>query len=100
MVGRRVEILRRAAIALHHPQCGISRIDGRAAEFQKVLEQMLHQLAAGRFHSQAQVRGLAVGAADAELFHFEAAVMFHHLVEDVLHHVGIDQVAFRFHYFL
>jgi hypothetical protein len=47
-----------------------------------------------RFHAQTQIRRLAVGAADAELFDFKTAVRFDHLVEDLLHHVGIDQVAF------
>src|ERR1035438_3135111 len=61
---------------------------------------MRHQLAGRRFHLQAQVGGLAVGAADAKLFHLEAAVMLHHFVEDVLHYVGVDQVAFRFDNFL
>ena len=61
---------------------------------------MGHQLAGRRFHLQAQVGWLAVGAADAKLFHLEAAMMLDHLVEDVLHHVGVDQVALRFDDFL
>ncbi len=36
----------------------------------------------------------------AELFHFEAAAVLHDLIEDVLHDVGVDQVAFGFDHFL
>ena len=43
---------------------------------------------------QAQVGGLAVGAADAELLHFEAALVLDDRVEDLLHDVRVDQVAF------
>src|SRR5580658_6259154 len=55
---------------------------------------MIHLLAGGRFDTQPQVRGIAVGAADTELLHFEAAARFDHFVEDLLHDVRIDQVAF------
>ncbi len=36
VIGRRIKILRRAAIALHRPQRGIARIHRRAAELQQV----------------------------------------------------------------
>ena len=42
----------------------------------------------------------AVGLADAELFHFKAAVRFDDFVEDLLHDVRIDQMALGFHDFL
>src|SRR5262249_47473426 len=35
-----------------------------------------------------------------ELLHLEPAVILHDLIEDVLHDMGIDQVAFRFDHFL
>src|ERR1035438_4997394 len=91
---------------LRHPpyfsfRSALDTLSGRrAAQLQQGFEQMRHPLAGGRFHLQAQVGWLAVGAADAKLFHLEAAVMLHHLVEDVLHHVGVDQVALRFDDFL
>ena len=100
MIGGGVEIFRRAAIALDRAHGGVARIHRRAAQLQQIFEQMRHQLARRRFHLQAQIGRLAVGAADAKLFHLEAAVMLHHLVEDVLHHVGVDQVAFGFDDFL
>ena len=43
---------------------------------------------------------VTVGAANAELLHFEATIRLHHFVEDPLHHVGVDQMAFGFNYFL
>ena len=46
-----------------------------------------------RFHLQAQIGRLGVGAPDAKLLHFKTAVVFDHGVEDLLHHVRIDQVA-------
>jgi hypothetical protein len=55
---------------------------------------MLHLLAGGRFNTEPQVRRVTVRAADAELLHFETAARFDYLVEDLLHDVGIDQVAF------
>ena len=100
VIGSRVEVLRRAAVALHDTQGGIARIDRGAAQFQQICEQVRQQLWSGRFDFQAQVRGLAIGAAYAELFHFEAAMVLDHFVEDVLHHVGIDQMALRFDHFL
>ena len=56
-----------------------------------------HRLGVVGFHFQAQVGRLAVGAADAELLHFEAAVEFDHGVEDLLHDVRVDQVALGLH---
>ena len=56
-------------------------------------------LRVGRFEAQTQIRRLAVGASDAELLDFETAVGFDDFVEDLLHHVGIDQVAFGLNYF-
>src|SRR6516225_11276897 len=53
-----------------------------------------------RLHLQAQIRGFAIGAPDAELLHFEAGTVFHHFVKDILHNVGINQVAFRLNDFL
>src|SRR5579864_3966005 len=61
---------------------------------------MRHQLGSGSFHAQAEVRRLAVGAPDAEVLDFETAVMLDHGVEDVLHYVGVDQMAFGLDDFL
>ena len=100
MVGGGVEILRRAPVALHFAQDGVARIDGGAAQLMQRLQQPLHGDIFGRFHFEAEIGGFAIGAADAELFHFEAAAVLDHLIEDVLHDVGVDQVAFGFHHFL
>ena len=100
VVGGGVEIFRRAAVALHGGQRGVARIHRGAAQIQKLVQQVLERGAVRRLHLQAQVGGFAVGAADAELLHFEAAVILHDLIEDVLHDVGVDQVAFRFDHFL
>ena len=89
-----VEIFGRAAVALDEPECGVARLDRRAADGEQLREHVVHLLAGRRFDAQPQIGRIAVGAADAELFHFETAVRFDHLVEDLLHDVGIDQVAF------
>ena len=54
----------------------------------------------GSLHLQPEIRRFAIGAADAELFHLESGVVLHHLIEDVLHDMGVDQVAFGLHHFL
>ena len=47
-----------------------------------------------------QKRRIAVGASDTELLNFKTAARFDHLVEDLLHDVRIDQVAFGLDDFL
>ena len=42
---------------------------------------------------------VAVGTANRELLHLEAAAIFDNCVEDPLHDVRIDQVPLRFHNF-
>ena len=100
MVGGGVEIFRRAAVAFHRTQLRIPGIHRRAAQAEKLLQQVVHDFLARRFHLQPQIRCVAVGASDAKLFHFEAAVILDHFVEDLLHHMGVDQVALGFDYFL
>ena len=100
VVGGGVEILGSAAVALGGAQKRIAALDGRAAQFKQSFEEAREGGIVGSLHLQTQVGGFAVGASDAELFHFEAAVMLHDLVEDALHDVGIDQVAFGFDHFL
>ncbi len=100
MVGGGIEILGRAAVALHGTQVGVAGIDRSAAQLEEALEQAGEGRRIRRFHQHAQVRSFDVGATDAEFLYFEPAVVFHDLVEDVLHDVGIDQVAFRFDHFL
>ena len=92
--------LRSAAVALHDAHDRIAGIDRRAPQLQQILKKMRQQGGSGRFHFQPQIRRLAIGAAYAELFHFEAALVLDYLVEDVLHHVGVDQMALRFDHFL
>ena len=66
----------------------------------RLCQQVLQRGGVRRFHLHAQVGGFRVGAADAELLHFEPAVILHDLIEDVLHDMGVDQVAFGFDHFL
>jgi len=61
---------------------------------------MVHHILAGGFQLQPEIGRLAVGAANAELLDFEAAVVFDDLVEDLLHDVRVDQVALGLDYFL
>jgi hypothetical protein len=100
MVGGRVEILRRAAVALHRAQRRVARVHRRAAQLQQGFEKPVQRSFVRRLHLQPEIRCLAIGAADAELVHLEAAMEFHDLIEDALHHVRIDQVSFGLDYFL
>ena len=100
MIGGGVEIFRRAAVALHSEQFGVAGFHRGAAQAQQLGENLLHRLGVAGVDLQAQVGRIAVGAADAKLLHFEAAVEFDHLVEDLLHHVGVDQVALGLDEFL
>ncbi len=100
MVGGGIEILRRAAVALHFAEDGVAAHRPGRSRTREGLQQALHGGFLRRFHFQTQVGGIAIGASNAELLHFEAATVFHDLVEDVLHDVGVDQVAFGFDHFL
>ena len=100
MIGGGVEILRRAPVALHFAQRRVTGVHRRATELQQGFQQPLQGRLVRRLHLQPEIGWLAIGAADAELVHFEAAVEFHDLIEDVLHHVRIDQVPFGLDYFL
>ena len=100
VVGGGIEIFGGAAVALHLAQHGIAGFRGRAPQLQEVVEEPLQGAFVGRLHLKPEIGGVAVGSPDAELLHFEPAVMLHDLVEDVLHDVGIDQVAFGFDHFL
>ena len=100
VVGGRVEILRRAAVALYAPQLRVRAVGGRATEFQQPRQQPLHLLGRRRFHPQPQPRRLGVGPADEEVLHVEVAVKLDHRVEDLLHDVRVDQVTFGFDDFL
>jgi hypothetical protein len=64
------------------------------------VQQAVERRLVRRLHLEFQIGRLAVGPADAELLHFEPAVVLHDLVEDVLHDVGVDQMAFGFDHFL
>ncbi len=66
---------------------------GEQPESQQLAEQLLHLRRIRGLQLQAQIRRVRVGAPDPELLHFKAAVVFDHGVENLLHHVRIDQVA-------
>ena len=69
----------------------------RAAQAEQLREHLLHRLGVVGVDLQPQIGAVAVGAADAELLHLETAVELDHGVEDLLHDVGVDQVALGLH---
>ncbi len=92
----RVEIFGRATVTLGGLQFRVARIHCRATEIREAGHEGLHRFVRRRFNAQAEKGGLVVGAADGELFHFEAAARLHHRVEDLFHDVRIDQMAVSF----
>ncbi len=77
LIGGRIEIFRRAAVALGRFQFGVAGIDRRAAKREQLRHHVLHLLLRWRFHSQPQLGRIAVRSADGKLFHFEAAAKLH-----------------------
>ncbi len=73
----------------------IGVVDRRASERQQLLQQVLHRGLVRRFDLQTQVRRIAIRAPDLKLFHLKAALIFDHFVEDFLHQMRVDKVAFR-----
>ena len=100
MIRRRIKILWRAAILFHCGDLRVTCIHGRATQPQQMRQQLLHVRRLRRFHFQAKVGRLGVSPTDAELLHFEPALMLYHRIEDLLHQVRIDQMAFGFDHFL
>ena len=100
MIRRRVKILGGAAVALDLTERRIAGLDRRATQLQQRHEQPVERRPIRRFHFQAKVGRLAVGPPDTELIHLEAAVELDDLIEDALHQVRIDQVAFGLDNFL
>src|ERR1035441_8453658 len=100
VIGGGVELLRRAAVALHRRQLGVAGIGWGAAQAQQLVQQAEERTLVRRLHFESQIGRFTIGLADAELLHFETAVVLHDLVEDVLHDVGVDQMAFGFDHFL
>src|SRR5260370_32955973 len=100
MVGGGVKILRSAAVAFHGAQLRVAWIERRATEAEQLLQQVVHGFLRGSFDLQAKVGRVAIGAPDAELLDFEAAVIFDNFVEDFLHDMRVDQVALGLDYFL
>ena len=95
-----VKIFRRAAVPLDRAQLRVAAIHRRASEAQQLLQQPLHRGLLGRLDLQPQIRRFAIGAPDAKLLDFEPAAELDHLIEDLLHDVGIDQVALGLDNFL
>ena len=100
MIGGRIEILGSAAVALDGTKVGVTRVGRSAAQAQQLAEHLLHIRRIRGFHAQAQIGFVGIGAADAEFFYFKFAVVFDYCVEDSLHQVRIDQVAFGLDDFL
>ena len=64
------------------------------------MQQALQGCVVRGFDFQPQIRRLGIGEADPELLHLESAAVLHDLVEDVLHDMGVDQVALGFDHFV
>ena len=79
---------------------GVAAIGRYAPKADQLSQHFLHALRVGRFDLQAEAGWIAVGAADMEMLHLEAAFVLNNGVEDLLHDVGVNQVAFRFHHLL
>ena len=88
-----VKIFRSATIALHGEQVGIAGFHHRATQAEQLREDLLHRLGIIGVDFQPQIGAVAIGAPDAELLHLEAAAELDHGVEDLLHDMGVDQVA-------
>src|ERR1700690_2081899 len=65
-----------------------------------LLEEAVHGLAGFAFDAETEVGRFAIGASDAELLDFEAAVEFDDLIEDELHDMGVDEMSLGLHDFL
>ncbi len=100
MVGGGIKIVGGAAGPVYCFEDRIAGIEGRAAQAEQLRQELLHIGSFGGFDLEAQVGRLGVGAADGKPLDFKTAVEFDHGIEDLLHQVRIDQVAFGFDDFL
>ena len=100
VVGGRVEIVGRAALALDSAQHGVALLGGGAAQADEVLEQAVHGLFAGGLDPHAHVGLLFVGAPDAEFLDLKRTIVGHDGVEHDFQAVRVDQVPSGLDYFV
>jgi hypothetical protein len=75
-------------------------MDGRAAQLEQTGKQAFHLVARSRLDAETKARRVGVGATDVEVLYFKTAVELNDGVEDLLHDVGVDEMAFCFDDFL
>ena len=93
VIRRGIEVLGRAPVPDHAAPFGVAALNRRAAESKKLREHFVELIARRRSHAQPQVGRIRVGLADVEALDFEAAVVFNDRIEDLLHDMGVNQVA-------
>ena len=83
LVGRRVEVVGHAAVAIGDAQERVPLLDGVAAERDQLFEQAAQAGVGRRRDLELQLREIVVGAADLEMQDLELAAVLDHRVEDV-----------------
>ena len=66
----------------------------------QLLQQPLHGGLLGRLDLKPQIRRFTISAPNAKLLDLEPPPELNHLIEDLLHDVGIDQMALGLNNFL
>jgi hypothetical protein len=94
LIGRRIELLGRGAIAIRDAYDRVLFDGGVAPEGNERFEQRRERGLVGRGDLQREARELVVGTADRERLHFKRATAFDDEVEDAGEQLRIDQVAF------
>jgi hypothetical protein len=94
VIGRGVEVFRRAAVAIGGDQVGILGPRHAAAERDQFFEHLGQRRRRFRRHAHRHERRLVVGAADPELEDVERRVVPDDGVEHRVHQLGVDEVAF------
>jgi hypothetical protein len=96
VVGRRIEIGRRAAVEVRQADGDVLAAQHVASERHQVFDQVAQHGVSVRRDAHGQERRLGVGPADGEPQHFEAAAVPDDGVENAVQEAGIDQVSGRF----
>ena len=94
MVRRRVEVLRRAAVAIGRHDVRVLGARDAASERHQLLEHLGQRGGGLRGDAHRHERRLVVGAADPELEDVERRVVADDGVEHRVHELGVDEVAF------
>ena len=95
LVGRGVEVLRRAAVAVGRADERVLLADRVAAERDQILDEPRERRFVRRRDLERQPRDVVVRAAELEVLHLEVAAALDHAVEDRLQELRVDEVTFR-----